>query len=427
MSFLSNLVERAGFAGVVAALIVFGFLQGFQVYTVTLDLFFVVFEVLWFEAVLSSLGFAAFLLVSSLIYLSRLAFWERSGENAEGSITCVIPTYQDSGVLDRSVESILESDYRDFSILIVCESSDEEGIEKAESLSEHGKVDFVVNERYPGSKAGAMNLAAEETDSDYIAFFDSDQRVRPEFLSGMVSELQSHDIVQARNVPRPDGFIESLSYYESVFFTYVSRQLLSVFTDFKLIGSRSIAMRRSVFEDLGGYSDDTLTEDYDFAHKCYLNNVDIVDIPLPVENLAAHSLRDWWGQRKRWMTGYFQVLSKYLKNLLYDFRGVRSIVSVLISAGSLIGSFLMLTLVSKFVVLLVLGAQLIYMIPVGVMLILALIFRSYDVRYNFPAKIGFSWIAVPVIFPFSCLIVEKSGTELRNSLESYKKHSSRHE
>jgi cellulose synthase/poly-beta-1,6-N-acetylglucosamine synthase-like glycosyltransferase len=376
-----------------------------------LDLFFVVFEFLWFEAVLSSLGFAAFLLVSSIIYLSRLALWKPSGDMADGKITCVIPTFMDAEVLDRSVESILESSYRDFEVLIVCESSDDKGIEKAESLSTNGKVDFLINEKYPGSKAGAMNLAAEETDSEYIAFFDSDQRVRPSFISEMVSQLQSHEIVQARNVPKPDGLIESLSYYESVFFTYVSRQLLGIVTGFKLIGSRSIAMQREVFDDLGGYSEDTLTEDYDFAHKCYLNDVDIVDVPLPVENLAAHSLRDWWGQRKRWMTGYFEVLAKYMKRVFYDFRGLRSIVSVLISAGSLIGSFLMLTLVSKFIVLLILGAGLIYMIPVGVILMLALVFRVYDVNYNFPGRIGFSWLLVPVIFPFFGLITVRSFFE----------------
>jgi cellulose synthase/poly-beta-1,6-N-acetylglucosamine synthase-like glycosyltransferase len=407
---LKDLVERTGFVLVAGLLVTLGFLQGFQVYSFTLDLFFVVVDVFWVEAVFSSLGFAAFILFSSLIYFGRVVLWSPCGGSAEGSVTCVVPTYRDSDVLHRSVESLLDSGYRDFEVVIVCEEDDEEGIEEAERLSRRDEVSFLVNS-YADNKAGAMNYAAAETDSDYIAFFDSDQCVREDFLGKAVAELQDHEVVQGRNVPRPDGLIESLSYYESVFFTYVSRQFLTLLTDFRLVGSRSVVMERKVFEEMDGYSDDTLVEDYDFAHRCYLEGVDIADVPLPVENLAAHSLRDWWGQRKRWMTGYFQVLSKSVKNFFRDFKGYRSAISVLISAGSIIGSFFILTLVSKFVILLFLGAELIYMMPIAVLLLMALVFRLHDRRYNFPGSIGFSWLLVPLIFPFFSLITVRSFFE----------------
>jgi cellulose synthase/poly-beta-1,6-N-acetylglucosamine synthase-like glycosyltransferase len=113
-------------------------------------------------------------------------------------------------------------------VLIVCEEDDGEGIEEAERLSKKDRVDVLVNDRYAGSKAGAMNFAAEESDSKFIGFFDADQVVRSDFIGEAVAELQGCDVVTGRNVPKPDGFIESLSYYESVFFTYISRQLLSV-------------------------------------------------------------------------------------------------------------------------------------------------------------------------------------------------------
>jgi cellulose synthase/poly-beta-1,6-N-acetylglucosamine synthase-like glycosyltransferase len=167
-------------------------------------------------------------------------------------------------------------------------------------------------------------------------------------------------------------------------------------------------MKRQVFEDLDGYSEDVLTEDYDFTHRCYINGFDIVNIPLPVENLAAHSLNDWWGQRKRWMTGYFQVFSRLLRETFSSYRGYRTVLSVLISGGSILGGFLMLTIVSKFIILFLLGFELVYGVPVAVIIFMALFFRLYDRKNNFVEETGFSWVFTPLIFPLFSLITIRS-------------------
>jgi len=401
MGFLRMWLERGAFAFIVLFLLFFGLVQGAQVQRFTLDLFFVVVELAFLDAVSSSLGFAAFFLLSAVIFLYRLFSWtEVDYSGAEGSVVCVVPSYKDADVLHRSVESLLDSEYGDLRVVGVLEEDDDEGIKIASQMEERfDRFECMVN-GYPGSKAGALNYAVENTDSDYIGFFDADQVVPASFVPQCVKLLEDYQVVQGRNVPKPDGLFESLSYYESVFFTYVSRQFLGLFTGFSLVGSRSVLMRRTVFEELGGYSDDTLTEDYDFTHKCYINHVNVSDIPVPIENLAAHSLRDWWGQRKRWMTGVFQVFSKLSGKLVRDFKGRRSLFSVLICGGSLLGSFLMLTIVSKFLLLLFVGAKFIYAIPISVLVLTALIFRVYDKKYSCLDKIGWNWAFLPLIFPF---------------------------
>lgn len=406
-----DLLERMGFVFLVFCLIVLGFWQGSRVHSFTFDLFFVVFDVFWIEAVFSSVVFALFFLFSSVLFFGRVLKWRPSEESFDREVMCVVPCYRDSEVLHRSVDSLLDSEHENLEVLIVCEEDDEQGIREAERFAERDKVNLLVNDRYPGSKACAMNYAVEETDSEFIGFFDADQFVRSDFVGEAVAELRNYDVVTGRNVPRPEGLIESLSYYESVFFTYVSRQILTVFSSFRLVGSRSVVMKREVLEELDGYKEDVLTEDYDFTHRCYINGFDVCNIPLPVENLAAHSLKDWWGQRKRWMTGYFQVFSKLSKGLFTDFKGYRHVLSVLICGGSLLGSFLMLTIVSKFIILLLLGAEVIYLVPVFTLVLSALLFRLHDWKYNFVEKIGFSWLLVPLIFPFFSLITVRSFAE----------------
>lgn len=415
MRFLNwrKLLEGAGFVVVSLGLIFLGLIQGFQTYSFTVDLFFIFLEIIFIEAVASSLFLTGFLVLSGLLFFWRLGFPKATERVESGkSVCCIVPTYKDSDVLENSIGSLLDSSYKDFEVLIVCEENDQEGIEKAEELSENDKVDLLINTKYPGSKAGAINFAAEETDSDIIALFDADQKISSDFLPRAVSLMRDNQVVQGRHLPRPEGFIESLAYYESLIFSYIVRQPLNFLTGFRLIGSRATVIRRSVFEQLGGYSNDTLTEDYDFAHKCYRENIDTDEMFLePVTEEAAHSFMDWWGQRKRWMIGYFQVFWKTTRLGFKDYQGYRSVLSLVISGGSILGSILMLTLISKFVILLLIGAELIYLIPLGSVWAISLIGRLYDRKSGNLNKIGYSWILTPLIFPFFSLITIKAFFE----------------
>lgn len=408
---LQSWFENAGFVTATVALLFLGLLQGAQFRSFTVEVFSVALEVILLDAILSSIGFAVFLVVSTLILFWRFYSEERSFSRSGGSITCIIPTYRDSDVLHKSVESLLDSDYDDYEILIVCEENDEEGIETARELSKRVDVDFTVNDTEPGTKAGAINHGAKVSDSDHVAIFDSDQVVREDFLSSVSPHLQEHDVVQGRHIPDPDGFIESLAYYESIIFNYVARQLMQFITGFKVVGSRSTVIRREVFEDLDGYDSDTLTEDFDFAHKCFRNGVKVKEILNPTYNEAAHNLRDWWGQRKRWMSGYFQVFIKSIRMFNSSTSRWRAGLSTVISGLSVIGSILMLTLVSKFVVLLIAGAEIIYLLPVVTIQLCALALRIYDYRRGYIEDLGYTWIFTPAMFPFFGLITLKAVTE----------------
>lgn len=405
--------EHIGFVLASLGLVLLGVVQGFQSYSFTVDFFSVIFEILLIDAVASSFFFTAFLLISgSLFFWNLRSSKPVSNIGDEDSVACIIPTYKDSEALHNSVDSLLGSNYGNFEVFIVCEEDDKKGIEAARGFSEDDRVDYLVNSKYPGSKAGAINFAVEETDSDVIAIFDSDQRINRNFLSQAVGLLENSEVVQGRHLPRPGSLIESLAYYESLIFSYVIRQPLNMITGFRLIGSRATMIERSVFEQLEGYSSETLTEDYDFAHKCYRAGIKTDELLLePVNEEAAHSITDWWCQRKRWMTGYFEVFSKTSKLVFKDFKGYRSLLSLLISGGSIIGSILMLTLVSKFVILFLIGADAIYLIPLCSILLISLAGRFYDSRAGHLENIGWSWTLTPLIFPLFSLITIKAFFE----------------
>lgn len=409
---LRRWLDRIGFVGVSSGVFLWGFVQGHYALTVRFEFAFAVLVVVLLQAVISSLLFSGFMSVSTLAFLWSLRR-DPSQESATGgeSVTAIVPVYDDAGVLHRSVESLLASNYEDLSVCIVCEPDDEASRRRAADLADRDGVSSLVNDRYPGSKAGAINYAIEATDSDHVAVFDADELVDPSFVGEAVADLADHDVVQGRTVPQPTGLVEELAYYESVLLSYVARRALYLVTDFRMAASRAVVMRRDAIESIGGYDTEMLTEDFDFAYRCYTHRLDVSEnLSSPSRIEAVHSLTDWWGQRKRWMTGYAQTLHKLVANLR-PVTNYRNLLAAAICASTVVGSLLMLSLLSKFVVLFLVGAETLFLLPIMVVMGASALLRVHDWRTGAVDSLGWAWIVVPAVVPLYSLTAIKAVLE----------------
>lgn len=406
-----RLLDRAGFLGVTSGVLLSGFVHGFYALTLRVEVAFAVLVIVLLEAVVSSLLFSAFVLVSGGIFLAQLFLNSREAETVVdgNTVTAIVPVYRDGDVLPAGIDSLRASNYGNLSIVIVPEPDDEEGCRRAAELG-GDDVSVLVNTRYPGSKAGAINYAVEETDSDYVAVFEADERVDPDFIPRAVALLRDYDVVQGRTVPQPEGFVEALAYYESVLLSYAARRLLYWVTGFRLATSRAVVMRRTAFEAAGGYDLEMLTEDFDFAYRCYEARLSVAEaLSHPSRIEAAHSLTDWWGQRKRWMTGYAQVLHR----LAWTIRPTdyRSVLSAVICASTVGGSVLMLSMFAKFAVLLVVGAESLFLPPLAAVAFVTLGVRLYDRRTGAVDGLDVYWLLVGVLLPLYSLAAIKAVFE----------------
>jgi cellulose synthase/poly-beta-1,6-N-acetylglucosamine synthase-like glycosyltransferase len=405
-------VGRAGFACLAVGVLLFGYQAGFVLMEVRLDLFVAVLAIGVLQAEFAVLSFAAFILSSAAVFVGwSVRSCPYTPRHNDGTITAIVPVYRDAGVLERSVESLKNSKYRDVNVLVVCEPGDQPTIERAKELAARSGVDYLINTGKPGSKAGAINYAVSQTDGEYIAVHDADEIVHENFLSLAVAKLQHADVVQGRTVPEPDGFMESLAYYESILLSYVSRRILYVFTDFKMAASRAVVMRREALESIGGYDEEMLTEDFYFAYQCYRNRLEVAELlDCPSRIDAAHSITDWWGQRKRWMTGYAQVLHRLIATIrpVTDYRNV---FSVAIGASTVVGSLLMLTILSKFAVLLVAGSGALFVAPMLTIVGVTLAIHWHDYHRGLVSAPTYVWTLVPLLLPIYSLSAIKAVFE----------------
>jgi cellulose synthase/poly-beta-1,6-N-acetylglucosamine synthase-like glycosyltransferase len=396
----------------VALVVAFGYVQGSLAMAVTLPSILGGSSITVLQAVMACFTLSGLFALSGVILVGQLTLRDGDRFPTNGpTVTAIVPVHRDASVLHRSVESLLASRYESLQVIVVAEPEDDASLSRARELATNERVEVLVNTRYPGSKSGAVNYATEETTSEYVAVFDADEHVDPQFVSTAVAKLDDCDVVQGRTIPEPDGFIETVAYYESVVLGDLSQRLLTAVTDFKMAASRTIVMRRTAFESVDGYDPAMLTEDYAFAFDCYEANLNVVEQFEYASTIeAAHTPADWWGQRKRWMTGYAQVLHSQVTDCLSP-QNYRSLLSPIICAGSVLGNLFMLQLVSKAAVLVVNGGTGWMVLPAAILVGSALALRAYDTHAGRLDDIGVGYVLMPTILPLYSLVGIKAMVE----------------
>jgi len=405
-------VDRFLFLSVSTGLLVTQLLIGFRFITVHLNLVIIAVTVGVLQAFVSSVTFTGVILLSGVLFVAKLARDPGEVEVAHSEpVVAIVPVYGDANVLSRSVRSLVDSTHP-VRVMVVPETDDGASLREARRLArEFEQVRCLPNTRYPGSKAGAISCAVERTDGEYIGVFDADERVAPEFIEHALARLEDADVVQGRTVPRPTGVVEALAYYESVLLSYVGRRLLYRLTGFRMAASRAVVFRRGAYEAVGGYDRSMLTEDYYFAYQCYTEGLTVRELlhaPSTID--AAHSMRDWWGQRKRWARGYVQVFHRLTRDALRP-AGYRDVLGLAICGSSLVGGMMLISLLSKFIVLVSIGAGLVTMVPVGTVVLLAACVRYLDHRRGPLDGFGVSWVLAPLLFPLYGVVFTRAVIE----------------
>jgi glycosyltransferase involved in cell wall biosynthesis len=105
-------------------------------------------------------------------------------------VSVVIPTYNRSYILREALESVLAQSYRDFEILVVDDGSRDNTREVVESF-QCDKIRYLGNKSNRGCSA-AYNVGITESKGALIAFCDSDDLWKPDYLQREVDFLCRH-------------------------------------------------------------------------------------------------------------------------------------------------------------------------------------------------------------------------------------------
>jgi glycosyltransferase involved in cell wall biosynthesis len=164
-------------------------------------------------------------------------------------LSVVVPVYNGARFLERCLESLAHSEFRNYECIVVDDGSTED---IAPVVAQHGVTLVVLEDR--NGPARARNRGAEHARGEILVFLDADVCVHPDTLSRVDAHFRDHpatDAVMGSYDDRPAdaGFV---SQYKNLFHHYVHQNSRAeAWTFWAGCG----AIRRRAFEAMHGFDE----------------------------------------------------------------------------------------------------------------------------------------------------------------------------
>lgn len=255
-------------------------------------------------------------MIGAILLFERAARTKVSDEESTGieEFTAVVPVKDDASVLERCVNSLLK--HPAARVLIVYERDTVDGTDEvARRLADRERVSAVINPpKHAGSKAGALNHALGLVEPGVVAVFDADHEARTGSITRALERFSRDPELahlSGRTVKREADLLGKVGYGESLLFHQIPSFVMDRLFGFHMTTTTNCFFRRGAVKEVGGFDADALTEDMDLGVRLFTAGEKMAFDPSVVSvESSARNVRDWWGQKKRWIRGSLEISRK---------------------------------------------------------------------------------------------------------------------
>jgi len=241
------------------------------------------------------------------------------------TVSIIVPSYNEEKVLRRTMRSMLELDYPCDKIEMIYVYESECTDKTEEIILEFAKKDPRIKPlRRTDKKAGkaaAANYGIQRASGEIIVSLDADHSLKIDALKRAVAWFQDPSVVcvkgRCRSMNKDASIIAKIAGVER---DVVER--LTVYSSYRMrgfsfFGGGQAFLRREIFDTLGLFDEETMTEDIDYSVKLHLIGREVVVDPR-IESWEENppKLTGWWHQRKRWARGWMQSARNHIGNVV---------------------------------------------------------------------------------------------------------------
>lgn len=275
-------------------------------------------------------GFNHYYLLSATRKYKKPTLPENIGYQSTVSIH--LPVYNERYVIRRLVAACAEMaesyGIEKVNIKILDDSTDDTSSEIDKIIEEykqkHLNIEVIRRESRKGFKAGALQLALNQTSEEFIAVFDADFIPPADFLLRTLpyfAQTESLGIVQSRwtHLNREyNPLTKAIAIGIDVHFLIeqTGRYAAGLFQNFN--GSGGVLRKRAI-QEAGGWQSDTLAEDLDLSYRMQIRGYHILflkDLQSPGE--IPPTVPSFKKQQGRWACGSLRTARKILPELLQN-------------------------------------------------------------------------------------------------------------
>ncbi|WP_239313031.1 MULTISPECIES: glycosyltransferase [unclassified Frankia] len=197
----------------------------------------------------------------------------------------------------------------------VCLLDDGDNPRMAALASRYG-VTYITRPDHRGAKAGNLNHALGRTSAPIVVIFDCDHVPHPEFLEATLGYLDDPGV----------GFVQTPQYYanastnevagtswaqQALFFGGIARGKDGLGAMFCC--GTNIAFRRTALAEVGGFPEDSLTEDFELSIRMHTRGWRSVYVPeVLASGLGPADMASYTSQQLRWSRGCISAIPAVL-------------------------------------------------------------------------------------------------------------------
>lgn len=266
-------------------------------------------------------------------------------------VSVVVPAWNEQVGLVKTVKTILASTYRNIEVVVINDGSTDESDRlmrefiqqyEKENIDSAHKTSIVYKYKENEGKGKALNTGILLSTGEIIISIDADCVLMPDTVGNFVKHFENEQVMAAVGnvkIGNQKTLLETLQYLEFLFSFYF-KKADSLFNTIYIIGGAAGAFRRSVFEKIGFYSSENITEDIDLSVRIQKAGMKIVyAADAVVYTEAATTFKGLLDQRLRWKRGRFQTFYEHRRLFFSERKLHNKILSWLVLPLALFGDF----------------------------------------------------------------------------------------
>ena len=246
-------------------------------------------------------------------------------------VSIIVPAYNEEKVIGRTIESLLQSTYREFEIVVVDDGSPDRTSEVVrEQFTSEPRVRLFTKEN--AGKAEALNFSLRVSKGEIIVGLDADTIFSAETIGVLVQRFIDPQIGAVAGNAKVGNRINIVTRWQALEYITaqnMDRRAFASLNCITVVPGAVGAWRRALVEAAGGFISDTLAEDQDLTLRVRRlgfkigyeeNAIAWTEAPDTVRSLAR--------QRFRWSFGTLQCMWKHRDALLQPRSGTLGMIAM---------------------------------------------------------------------------------------------------
>jgi cellulose synthase/poly-beta-1,6-N-acetylglucosamine synthase-like glycosyltransferase len=234
------------------------------------------------------------------------------------SVAFIVPARDEEGMIGDTIDAIAVAAAAypgDVQAIVIENGSSDDTVLEAEAAFEcHPDLDSLLVHCPPLGKSRALNVGLSRADADIIVRIDADTLVAPELLNRAIPHFWDPEVggVGSLPLPREDrGWIAHMRAIETYYGAAFKRVAQNYADCVTVLPGATVAYRRSLLLELGGFAEGVNGEDADITVRVgRLGYKVVADRHVLTYTDVPRNLSQLREQRMRWSRGLYHMIGR---------------------------------------------------------------------------------------------------------------------